>query len=288
MLFELALGTGILIIIIAFFGEYLDSTLGGGYGTTLSPVLLLLGFDPLQVVPSVLLSELITGFLGGFTHHSMGNVDFRPKTMSPKKIFYAIKDLGIFESYQRGIPRHLKVALLIGSCSIIGTIVAVFIAVSLPKFYIQFYIGILVLIIGITILITINKNYGFSWKKISALSIVASFNKGISGGGYGPVVTGGQLLSGVDGKNAIGISSLAEGITCLVGVIVYLLTKDSIDLVLAPYLIIGAVLSVPLSAYTVKKMKTTKLRKVIGIFLILLGIVVLLKIFNIITWQISL
>jgi hypothetical protein len=29
----------------------------------------------------------------------------------------------------------------------------------------------------------------------------------MSGGGYGPVVTGGQLLSGVNGKNAIAITS---------------------------------------------------------------------------------
>jgi len=50
-----------------------------------------------------------------------------------------------------------------------------------------------VLLIEIFILITINRNYRFSWKKITVLGLIASFNKGISGGGYGPVVTGGQL-----------------------------------------------------------------------------------------------
>ena len=259
MIFELAFGIGITIIIIAFFAEYIDATLGMGYGTTLTPVLLLSGFEPLQVVPAVLLSELITGLLAGFTHHSMGNVNFRPATMNLKKIYLAIKNLGLFESIKLGIPHNLKVALLISSCSIIGTTVAVLIAINIPGFYLKLYIGLLVLTIGAVILLTLNKNYGFSWKKITGLSLIASFNKGISGGGYGPVVTGGQLLAGVEGKKVIGITSLAEGLTCIVGVTVYLLTKSMIDWRLAPYLIIGAVISVPISAITVKKITTNKL-----------------------------
>ena len=31
----------------------------------------------------------------------------------------------------------------------------------------------------------------------------------MSGGGYGPVVTGGQIFSGVNGNNAVGITLLA-------------------------------------------------------------------------------
>jgi len=278
MIFELAFGIGITIIIIAFFAEYIDSTLGMGYGTTLTPVLLLAGFEPLQVVPAVLLSELITGLLAGFTHHSVGNVNFRPATMNLKKIYLAIKNLGLFESIKLGIPHNLKVALLISSCSIIGTTMAVLIAINIPDFYLKLYIGFLVLTIGAVILLTLNKNYGFSWKKITGLSLIASFNKGISGGGYGPVVTGGQLLAGVEGKKVIGITSLAEGLTCIVGVTVYLLTKSMIDWALAPYLIIGAVISVPISAITVKKITTNKLRIIIGVVTVILGLATLGKI----------
>lgn len=277
-IFRLALGLGIIIMIIAFFSEYIDSTLGMGYGTTLTPVLLLFGFEPLQIVPAILLSELITGLLAGFTHHSVGNVDFRPKTMNIKRIYLAIKQFGIVESFKKGIPPHLKIVLSIASCSIIGTLVAVLIAVNIPKFYLELYIGFLVFIIGFVILLTINKHYGFSWHKITVLSLIASFNKGMSGGGYGPVVTGGQLLSGVDGKNAVGITSLAEGLTCAVGVIAYILTKDIIDWTLAPYLITGAVISVPVSALTVKKIQTKKLRTIIGVITLILGLLTFAKI----------
>ena len=278
MFLQLSLRLGICVGIIAFFAEYVDSTLGMGYGTALTPILLLLGFDPLEVVPVILLSEFITGITAGFTHHSMGNVNFKLKTMSIKKIVRSFKRLGIAESIRRGIPLHLRVVLLIASCSIIGTIGAVFVAVNIPKFYLKLYIGILILIIGIVILLTVKKEYGFSWKKITFLGLIASFNKGISGGGYGPVVTGGQLISGIDGKNAIGITSMAEGLTCLVGVVTYFIMKKEISWRLAPYLVIGALLSVPLSAYTVKKLQTKVLRIVIGFITMGLGILTVAKI----------
>jgi uncharacterized membrane protein YfcA len=277
MVFKLAMRMGMSISIIAFVAEYVDSTLGMGYGTSLTPILLILNFDPLQVVPAVLFSELITGVLAGFTHHSVGNVDFRPKTMNPKKIYNAIKNLGILQSFRLGVPLHLKVMILIAVCSIAGTITAVCIALKLPEFYLKLYIGALILLIGLFILITINKQYHFSWKKMTLLGVVASFNKGISGGGYGPVVTGGQILSGLEGKNAVGITSMAEGLTCAVGVLTYVLTKGVVDWQLAPYLVIGAVISVPMSALTVRKLKTRKLRLIIGIITTFLGVFTLLK-----------
>jgi uncharacterized membrane protein YfcA len=275
--FELAVGAGIAVILVAFAAEYVDSTLGMGYGTALTPLLLLFGFEPLQIVPAVLLSELITGLLAAAMHHSVGNVDLKPKSTSPGHILSRVRELGVAESFRRGIPLHLKVALLLAVLSIVGTVAAVFLAINLPKFYIKLYIGLLVLDMGVVILATMNRHYGFSWLKIAFLGLVASFNKGMSGGGYGPVVTGGQLLAGVEGKNAIGITSLAEGLTCAVGLAAYILTGRVADWILAPYLVIGAVLSVPLSAYTVKRIRARGLRAVIGIVSLLLGAITLIK-----------
>ncbi|MBN1798676.1 MAG: sulfite exporter TauE/SafE family protein [Spirochaetales bacterium] len=264
---------------MALFAEYIDATLGMGYGTSLTPILLILGFQPLQVVPAVLLSQLFSGILAGVLHHKAGNVIFTVKSMKPRYIMKKIKENGIINSLKKGLSAHLKVVVIIAACSIAGTIASVFIALNLPKFYLELYIGVLVFIIGFVILLTLNKSYVFSWRKIITLSIIASFNKGMSGGGYGPIVTGGQLLAGVDDKSAIGITSLAEGLTCLVGVLVYLLAQNSIDWSLAPYLCIGAIISVPFSVLTVKQMKTKKLRVFIGIATLILGIITLIKIF---------
>lgn len=248
---------GLALVVIALICEYIDSTLGMGYGTTLTPLLLLMGFEPLQVVPAVLLSELIAGFLAAFSHHYVGNVDF-------------------------GIDsEHLKIALLLGACSIIGALIAVLIAINLPTFYLKLYIGFLVLAMGAIILWRRNIAKEFSWKKITGLGVLAAFNKGMSGGGYGPVMVTGQILSGVPGKNAIAITSLAEGITCLVAVLVYFFTNNLIDWQLAPYLVIGAALSAPLSAITVKRLKEQRLTVFIGFATILLGLFTLAKTFGV-------
>jgi len=275
MILEISLLTGLIILVIAFFAEYIDSTLGMGYGTTLTPILLLMGFAPLQIVPAVLLSELFSGLFAAFLHHRIGNVHFDFSNDHEHRIKKKLGKLGYIPK-----SKASKVVFALSLFSVIGTIAAVLVAVNIPKFYLNLYIGILVLLMGIIILIRHKKRNRFSWKKIIGLGAIASFNKGMSGGGYGPVVTAGQILSGLKSKAAIAITSFAEGITCLVGVIAYLLVKSNINWVLAPFLVIGALLSVPLSAYTVKIIKTKKLTLIIGIVTICLGILTLVKLFS--------
>jgi len=277
-MFELGFGIIITLVICAFLCEYLDSTLGMGYGTTLTPVFLLMGFTPMQIVPAILLSELVTGLLAGIFHHREGNVDLKPKSADIFKITKMLSPLGYIETFRKTVPLHLKVALLLAVCSIVGTVAAVFVAVNIPKFWLNLYIGCLVLSMGIVILACFNKNFKFSWRRIGFLGLIASFNKGMSGGGYGPVVTGGQVLSGVEGKSAVGITSLAEGLTCLVGVIAYILvSKNPVDWKLAPFIIAGAVLSVPLSAKSVKLISEKKLKLAIALLTIVLGVLTIIK-----------
>lgn len=271
-MFEFSLALIIILVVCAFLCEYCDSTLGMGYGTTLTPVLMLMGFKPMQIVPAVLLSELISGILAGVCHHRQGNVDLMPRSGDIFKISKMLSPLGYVEMLRQTLPRHLKVALVLSVCSIVATVAAVFVAVSIPRFWLKMYIGTLVLAMGVLMLIFFHKNFRFSWKRIGLLGLVASFNKGMSGGGYGPVVTGGQILSGVDGKSAVGITSLAEGLTCLVGVIAYaLVSADPVEWKLAPFITVGAVCSVPLSARSVKAISTKKLRLAIAVLTIALG-----------------
>ncbi|MBN1523980.1 MAG: sulfite exporter TauE/SafE family protein [Spirochaetales bacterium] len=278
-IFTLPLEFGLLIIGLALFAEYIDSTLGMGYGTMLTPILMIMGFDPLQIVPAILLSELVSGLLAGFLHHKAGNVDFSVNNSDHDINQEKKKKTGLIDHFRHNMSRDLKVVVVIAVFSVLGTVASVFLAVNLPSIVLKTYIGILVFLIGIVVLVTLKMNFRFSWKKIVSLSMIASFNKGMSGGGYGPVVTGGQLLSGVKDKSAIGITSLAEGFTCIVGVLVYLIHPVAIDWVLFPYLFIGAVISVPISVLTVKKMKTVGLRAIIGVATVVLGLFTLYKIY---------
>jgi uncharacterized membrane protein YfcA len=266
------------IVVMAFLCEYLDSTLGMGYGTILTPVLLIFGFVPLKIVPAVLISELITGLLAAFFHHREGNVNLKPATNDVFKIRNMLSPLGYVENFKKTVPLHMKTALLLGVCSIVGTVAAVFVAVRIPKFWLTLYIGLLVLAMGIIILICLKKNFKFSWGKIISLGMLASFNKGISGGGYGPVVTSGQILAGMESKSVVGITSLAEALTCLVGVIMYAaVSKTGFDWKLTACIVIGAVSAVPLSAKSVKIMDEMKLKLLIAMLTIILGTWTLIK-----------
>jgi len=263
---------------LAFGCEYIDSTLGMGYGTTLTPILLLMGYDPLEVVPVVLISELCSGLLAAFFHHREGNVDLKLKTVEISIIAEKLKSVGCIEGFKRGVPLHLKIALLLALCSMVGTIVAVVVAVNIPRYWLKLYIGCLVFLMGVIITLCANGEFRFSWKRIASLGLVASFNKGISGGGYGPVVTGGQILSGVESKSAVGITSLAEGLTCAVGITAYALTfMGRLDFRLGPFIVPGALLSVPFSARSVKGIPARKLKLIIGLFTMILGTVTILR-----------
>ena len=242
------------IVVMAFACELMDSSLGMGYGTTLTPLLLLMGYAPAEVVPAILLSECITGTLAGLLHHEFGNVELRPGA------------------------RDFKIALVLTGFSVVGVLLGVGIAVNIPAWAVKVYVGLLVLAIGVSIVRNHRREIPFSWRRIAGLGLLAAFNKGISGGGYGPVVTGGQLLSGVRGRSAIGIASLAEGLISAVGVTAYLCSGTSIGWHLAPSLLLGAVLSVPISAYVVSRLPTERLTLVIGGVSTGLGIYTLVRV----------
>ncbi|MCK4305383.1 MAG: TSUP family transporter, partial [Candidatus Eisenbacteria sp.] len=110
------------------------------------------------------------------------------------------------------------------------------------------------------------------------LGSIAAFNKGLSGGGYGPVVTGGQILAGVPEKSAVGITSFAEGIVCFVGLGLYLLLGKGIHWGLAIPLMLGAIVSVPAAAWTVKIMPANLLRRAIGYATVFLGVLTLVRV----------
>jgi uncharacterized membrane protein YfcA len=239
--------------LMAFFAEYVDSSLGMGYGTSLTPILIFMGFAPLQIVPAILLSELVSGVSAGLLHHRLGNVNFR-KGSNASKIMW-----------------------IMAACSIIGTIIAVILAVSLPKSAVKFYIGIMIFCIGCFIIIGKNFKGTFHWYKIVVLGLIAAFNKGISGGGYGPLVTGGQVVVGVDEKNAIGITSLAEGLVCLVGLILYIVLEGWPQWSLALPLMMGAILSVPSATWTVRVLPNHILRHSIGYATMFLGLLTMVK-----------
>lgn len=243
----------VFVALLAFLAEYVDSSLGMGYGTALTPLLLLLGFSPLNVVPVVLLSECVTGIVAAIFHHGYRNVSFRRDSLDS------------------------KVALALALIGIAGAIFAVTLALRLPDLWIKLYIGFLVLGMGVLIILKRTYSDGFSWKRLLALGFLGSFNKGLTGGGYGPLITTGQIFAGLNPKTAVGIASLAEGLVALVGVVTYALIAQELDWALAIPILLGAVASAPLAALTVQRLHFRHLRLLIGCVAIGLGLLTLIR-----------
>ena len=266
----------ILVLVAAFVCELIDSSLGMLYGTILSPVLIIARFDPLVVVPSILFSQAIGGIIASIGHHRLKNVDFTIK----EDVMKRLSDLGYIETFRKSTTRDLKVVFVVTSLGILATIIAVLTAISIPKVALKTYIGILVLAMGIILLL--RTRFNFSWGKILGIGILSAFNKGISGGGFGPVVTSGQLISGRESKNSIGATILSEAPICITGFLTYLIRNGlpswNLVLVLTAGAIVGAIIGPHITA---KFKSEKKLRLGLGILVTLLGIWTLVK-----TWLI--
>lgn len=244
-----------LVLGLALSCEFVDSTLGMGYGTTLTPLLLLMGLGPLQVVPAVLLSEFATGLAGGLMHHRDGNVDF-------------LRDR---------VAR--QTALLLSALSALGAVAAVTFAIRVPKAWLGGIIAVIILSVGVLVLATLGRQLRYRKGHIIGIGALAAFNKGLSGGGYGPLVSAGQVVSGLSPKQAVAVTSLAESFTCAVGLAAYLAMRGSVDWALAIPLTMGGLLSVPMATLTVRRVPESAMRVGVGAATCALGGLALAKLF---------
>lgn len=262
-----------LFFFLAIIAELLDSSLGMLYGTLLSPLLIISGFEPNLVVPSILLSQAIGGLIASVNHHRLKNVDFTIK----EDVLKRLADLGYIDTFKESTSRDLKVVFSVTSLGIIATIIGAIIAISIPKVAVETYIGVVVLLMGIILLL--RSKFEFSWKKVFGIALLSAFNKGISGGGFGPVVTAGQVISGIESKRSIGATTLSEAPICIAGFLTYLIKKGMSDWTLVSVLCLGSIIGAIVGPYLTAKFTNEKvIKKVLGSLVTLLGIWTLVKI----------
>lgn len=260
MLFQQGFSTSLIIvaIILGFLAAFLDSSMGMGYGL-LAPVLMGLGLDPYIVVPILLLSQMTTGFTGTIFHSLYHNIDFKTsKTQDTKTTILFI---------------------LIG---FLGMVLAVLVSLNISTNILLLYIGILMIGAGIVMLPKLS--FSFSWKRIMFLNGLASFNKAISGGGYGPIMTVGQMTSGRDVRESVAFTDFTEAFLSGFGFLLYLIFNEYyginivITIKLGVILIISGMIATPLGALITKKLKKKSSKKIVGALSILIGIFTLGKI----------
>lgn len=243
-----------LLIIFGFFLGLIDTAIGMGYGTLGTPILLIAGLSPKVVVPSILISQFIGAACGSISHRKYKNVDILDFKGRDGKVAFAMVGLGI-----------------------IGAVVGVIAAIKLPSVYVSTYIALLVIAVGIILLL--KPKSVFSWGKFVVISIISGFNKAISGGGYGPVSTGGLLIAGHDTKKAIGTTVFAVAIINLFSFGIYLLSHSIATYTIMLALSIGALLGAIIGPRITKSVEMKRDTNIMGVVVLILGIMTLITTF---------
>ena len=241
------------LLALCFACELIDSGLGMGYGTILTPTLLLLGYTATDIVPTVLVSELCSGFAASFFHHDIKNVDLKPR------------------------GRDFVPAILLASGSVAGVTVGVFFALRIPGDLLKLCIGAIVFCAGLFVVLLSRRALVYRHWKMLLLAAIASFNKAVSGGGYGPLVTSGQLLTGVRSQAAVGITSFAEAFTCVLAALLFWSQGGTLNLGLLLPMCAGALISVPFSVFAIHHTTEDRLKTVIGLLTMTMGALTLWK-----------
>ena len=248
MSFELIM---LLLIVPAFLTAVVDIIFGMGFGLTMTPILLLMGYPPHQIVPALLFSSMIGNLVSPFFHHKFKNVDLSL------------------------CSRHFNMSILIGVLGVVGSIVGASISVGISDFYLSLYIGILITSLGLFLLVNKKLKARFSWLKLAFLGLFGSFNKGISGSGFGPIITTGMIVMQVGEKVAVSIQTFSELFVSIAGFLTFVVVGRQVSWELILPLSIGVLLSTPLGAFVVHKFDNKNLRVAIAIVTIILGIMTL-------------
>jgi len=249
----------LLIALLAFFLEMVDNGLGGGYGTLMAPLLLLFGYDTQVIVPAILFSEMCSGLIGGGSHAYFRNVDWR------------------------------SVAITLTG-SVIAMIVATLsVGIFLPKTVVRAYISLIALLMGLFVIVRsfIVRSFGKvkfksrpSTLGTGILGFLCGFNKGITGGGYGPLSVSGYITLGLLPAVAIGTTTVAEGVVCAIGFFTYQ-AFIGITWAIALAMAVGSAVADPISAWInngiKKRLQPPFHGRIIGIAMFTLGLITLLK-----------
>ena len=252
----------LMVVAIIFVFDLIDSSAGQGLGTVSAPLLLMLGFSTYQVIPSLVIVAAMSGLVSGWFHHEFENVHY-----SLKKPFNDETKTVLFTAG-------------VGSIMIASSVVLVHYVIQPNDFILSLYIAITVILMGLLGLIRVKKgseDYKYRPKFIVTFAAIAGFNKGVGGGGYGPVLVMGNILSGIYEKTAAALTQTTEGIVSTVGAVCFfalaLLDPGSrIDFLLLPSMFTGSFFASVLAPYILRVLPNKIWKVLIPAYAFMIGI----------------
>ncbi len=246
--------------LIGFFAQFIDGSLGMGYGALSSTILIASGLYPAIVSACVHTAEIVTTFFSGGTHLWLGNVE--------KKWLLPLVIPGV-----------------------VAGAAGAYLLVSIPGETMKPYVAGFLLFLGVLVLyrflrrrVTATQSVKVSKSRIQSikfplLGFIAAFVDAVGGGGWGPIATPGLILTeDTEPRKVVGTVNIAEFFITIVISVTFILTlgweKFDWELVLA--LIIGGVIAAPIAALLCKNLPVKILGILIGLLLVGLNLRTLL------------
>lgn len=223
------------LIVLGFVGllaQLIDGSLGMAYGVTSSTLLLAVGVAPAAASAAVHFSEIGTSLVSGFSHHKLGNVDWRTVSILAVPGFIgAFIGATALSNLDAAIAKPIVAGILLG---------------------LGIYVIYRFLRLG-------GRRPQFkarpSAKFLAPMGLVAGTLDAVGGGGWGPVGTTSLLSSGrLEPRKVVGSIDTSEFVVAVGGSLGFLLALGSqgINWGYAGALLAGGVVAAPIAAWLVK------------------------------------
>lgn len=243
---------------IAAASAFLCGALGLGFGAFLVPALLLLEVEPRLAVASSLIAQTAVVPLGSLSHASFGHV--RARVVAP-----------------------------LVAAGIVGTFVGARFSLSMDDLVLAVLIGASTVLMGILVLIRgliergahPREEAAISWQALAGIGLAAGFAAAAFGTGWGPVGVSLLILAGLLPKLAIGSSVTARAPIALSAAFAYVVLAGPQRVLELPVLlpvVAGGVFGILTGSVVTRRLGNGRLRHVVGLAIIALGLVVFLKV----------
>ena len=222
----------IVLGVVGLIAQLVDGSLGMGFGVTSSTLLIAAGIAPATASASIHLAEVGTTLISGFSHHKLGNVDWRT----------------------------VSILALPGG---IGAFFGAHFLVSLPAEVAEPWVAALLFSLGVYVIwrfLALGGDRPQFKNRISAgflvpMGLVGGTLDAVGGGGWGPVGTTSLLSSGrLSPRKVVGSVSASEFVVAVGGSLGFLLALGSagINYGFVAALLAGGIFAAPLAAWLVK------------------------------------
>ncbi|MCD4523518.1 sulfite exporter TauE/SafE family protein [Nocardioides sp. cx-173] len=225
------------LIVLGFVGllaQLIDGSLGMAYGVTSSTLLLAAGLAPASASAAVHFSEIGTSLVSGFSHHKLGNVDWRTVSIL-------------------AVP------------GFVGAFAGATLLSNLDGDAAKPWVAGILLCLGLYViwrfLVLGGRRPTFksrpSARMLAPMGLVGGALDAIGGGGWGPVGTTTLLSSGrLEPRKVVGSIDTSEFVVAVGGSLGFLfaLASEDIPWSYALALLAGGVIAAPIAAWLVKKL----------------------------------